>query len=86
MTVSDRSDHDILIGVETTLKTVVKQLEKLNDKTATNQTNIGCLQGCFKTTDVRIKNLEKRPSAFKAVLAVGGVLAGLLTLFELVKL
>ena len=82
---ADRNDRDILIEIETTVKAMVKQLDKLNARTAENESNVGCLQGCFKVVDVRIKNLERRPNAVKAVLGVGAFLGILLTVFEFWK-
>ena len=80
---ADKNDHDLLRDIKSNVENILSQLKKLNNRTAENEDDIGELKTKREVSDLRIKMLEKRPSATKAVLAVGGLLGILMTAFKL---
>lgn len=79
----EQNDHDLLRDIKKDVKNILGQLTKLNERTDENEDNIGELKTNREVSDLRIRMLEKRPSATKAVLAVGGLLGILMTVFRL---
>ena len=79
-----QNDHDLLRDIKKDVKNILGQLTKLNERTVENEDDIGKLKTKREVSDLRIKMLEKRPSATKAVFAVGGLLGIMLTVFKLV--
>lgn len=80
---AEQNDHDLLRDIKKDVGSILGQLKGLNNRTAENEDDIGELKTNREVSDLRIKMLEKRPSATRAVLAVGGLLGILMTVFRL---
>ena len=80
-----QNDHDLLRDIKKDVGNILGQLESLNNRTGDNEEDIGELKTSREVSELRIKMLEKRPSATRAVLAVGGLLGILMTAFRLLE-
>lgn len=80
-----QNDHDLLRDIKKDVGNILDQLKELNNRTAENEDDIGKLKTNREVFDLRMKMLEKRPSAIKAVFAVGGLLGILMTVFRLLE-
>ena len=70
----DKADHDVLIEVRGDVKNILATLKRLNGSVAIHETRLQEEEKYTASHIVRIKSLERRPSASKAVYLVGGVL------------
>lgn len=77
------NDHDTLIQVAADVKSVIAGINKINGRVGRMEDVSSDIRVILENHETRIKAVERRPSAVKAIILVGSIMAVLMVTLKI---